>query len=47
MEARVLLSREWDLPVLTMMYLCVTSCVAPVVSNSELVYMSDPGGRAV
>jgi hypothetical protein len=47
MEARVLLSRERDLRVLTMMYLRVASCVTRVVCNSELMYMSYPGGRAV
>jgi len=47
MEARVLLSCEWDLPILTMMCLRVAGCVTCVDSNSELMYMSDPGGRAV
>jgi len=47
MEARVLLSRAWDLPILTIMYLRLAGCVARVVSNSELKYMSDPGGRSV
>jgi hypothetical protein len=47
MEARVLLSCEWDFLILTMMYLRVAGCVTRVDSNSELMYISDPVGRAV